>query len=215
MARTGRLSPRKQPSQGRSRVTVEVIIEAAARVFERQGYAKTTTNHIADRAGVSIGSLYQYFPNKEAILVVLLEQHMSQVATALQEVRAHVESAPHDLRAVLRHYVDIMVEQHARNPRLQHVLLEEAPRPPHLHQLWHGIEQAMVQTTVELLQAHPQVRVRDARAAAYLLVQCVETLTHRFVVEPPVELPRERFVGELVDMLTRYLQGDAPGAASA
>ena len=82
MARRKPLNPRKQPSQGRSRFTIRQIVEAAARVFEERGYAGATTNRIAERAGVSIGSLYQYFPNKESILVVLLEQHTQEVADA-------------------------------------------------------------------------------------------------------------------------------------
>ena len=84
MARRKALNPRKQPSQGRSRFTLRQIVEAAARVFEERGYAGTTTNRIAERAGVSIGSLYQYFPNKESILVVLLEQHTQEVADAVE-----------------------------------------------------------------------------------------------------------------------------------
>ena len=88
MARRKPLNPRKQPSQGRSRFTIRQIVEAAARVFEERGYAGATTNRIAERAGVSIGSLYQYFPNKESILVVLLEQHTQEVADAVEAISA-------------------------------------------------------------------------------------------------------------------------------
>jgi AcrR family transcriptional regulator len=66
MSAAARLSPRARPSQARSRDTVEALLQAAAQVFECHGYAAGTTNRIAERAGVSIGSLYQYFPNKDA-----------------------------------------------------------------------------------------------------------------------------------------------------
>ena len=72
MARSrSELRPRKQPQQSRSRATVEFLLEAAAQVFGERGYLATTTNGIAERAGVSVGSLYQYFPSKDAILLAL------------------------------------------------------------------------------------------------------------------------------------------------
>jgi len=202
------VSPRKQPAQGRSRFTVRQIVEAAARVFEEHGYAGANTNRIAERAGVSIGSLYQYFPNKESILAVLLEQHTQEVANAVEAIRRHVAEEPHDLVGVLEHFVEDMVELHSKNPRLQHVLLDEAPRPPHLKARLQELEQAAVESTEILLRANPQVRVEDHRTAAYLAVQSIETLVHRFVVEPPDEVSRERFAAELVEMLVRYLRKD-------
>src|SRR4051794_7785660 len=75
------LKPRRRPSQERSRETVDAIVEAAARVFEGHGYAAGTTNRIAERAGVSVGSLYQYFPNKDAILVALMRRHLDDGRT--------------------------------------------------------------------------------------------------------------------------------------
>ncbi len=202
------VSPRKQPAQGRSRFTVRQLVEAAARVFEEHGYAGANTNRIAERAGVSIGSLYQYFPNKESILAVLLEQHTQEVANAVEAIRRHVAEEPHDLVGVLEHFVEDMVELHSKNPRLQHVLLDEAPRPPHLKARLQELEQAAVESTEILLRANPQVRVEDHRTAAYLAVQSIETLVHRFVVEPPDEVSRERFAAELVEMLVRYLRKD-------
>ena len=74
-----RLSPRKAPAQARARQTVEAILEAAVELFSSKGYARTSTNHLAARAGVSVGSLYQYFPNKDAILTTLLARHLEAV----------------------------------------------------------------------------------------------------------------------------------------
>jgi AcrR family transcriptional regulator len=187
---------------------VQQIVEAAARVFEERGYAEATTNHIAKRAGFSIGSLYQYFPNKESILAVLLEQHTQEVANAVEAIRRHVAEESHDLVGVLHHFVETMVELHSKNPRLQHVLLEEAPRPPHLKAKLRELEEAAMENTEVLLRANPQVGIEDHRTAAYLAVQSVETLVHRFVIEPPDEVSRERFAGELVQMLLRYLRKD-------
>lgn len=75
---------RRQPTQARSQVTVEYVLEAAARVFKREGFA-ATTNRIATESGVSIGTLYEYFPHKQALLLALAEQH---VALAEAGIRA-------------------------------------------------------------------------------------------------------------------------------
>jgi AcrR family transcriptional regulator len=183
-------------------------VEAAARVFEEQGYAGTTTNHIAERAGVSIGSLYQYFPNKEAILALLLEQHFDEGVAALEAIQRHLAEEPHDLFGMIRHYVEGMVELHAKNPRLHHVLQDEAPRPAHLVERLQVVEAAAVSTTEAALRESPEVLIQDYETAAYLVVQTIETLVHKFIVEPREQVSRERFADELVRMLVRYLRGD-------
>ena len=68
----------KQPAQERSRQTVEALIEATELVLVEEGWDKITTNHVAERAGVSIGTLYQYFANKEALVGLLLEQYLEE-----------------------------------------------------------------------------------------------------------------------------------------
>ena len=87
-----RLQARKFPQQSRSQETVEAIVGAATQVFERHGYAAGTTNRIAERAGVSIGPLYQYFPNKDAILVAWTSATSSKAA-ALTPLMADAATA--------------------------------------------------------------------------------------------------------------------------
>ena len=78
--------PRKRPVQARSRQTVESILAAAARILAERGYLATTTNDVAEAAGVSIGSLYQYFPNKDSLLVALEERRLADVRTTFAAV---------------------------------------------------------------------------------------------------------------------------------
>ena len=73
------ISPRKAPRQARSQATVKAILDAAARVLVERGYAATTTNLVAERAGVSVGSLYQYFPNKDALIAALHDRHAREM----------------------------------------------------------------------------------------------------------------------------------------
>src|SRR3954452_9973154 len=92
MATKTPVKPRRKPSQERSHQTVEAILEAAAQVFERHGYAAGTTNRIAERAGISIGSLYQYFPGRDAILIAIVDRHIDEGAAALAPVLASLET---------------------------------------------------------------------------------------------------------------------------
>ena len=80
--RTEALSPRKKPQQERSRVTIDTIFEATIQVLLANGLDKITTIQIADRAGVSIGSLYQYFPNKRALMAAVVKRHVGEVVDA-------------------------------------------------------------------------------------------------------------------------------------
>jgi AcrR family transcriptional regulator len=101
---------RKLPSQTRAMRTVDTLFEAATRVLASEGEAGFTTNRIAERAGFSIGTLYQYFPSKEAIVVALVRRHRERV---MRELDAMLDrcvdgeyGAEHALRIYLRHIVD-------------------------------------------------------------------------------------------------------------
>src|SRR5690348_14918577 len=120
-----RLSPRKTPRQERSRDTVEALLQATTDILVRDGYAKLTTNRIAERAGVNIASLYQYFPGKEAIVAELRRRHGAEQRAELR--RALANRGPGSLASTIRSLVSIGVAGHARAPRLHQVFAEELP----------------------------------------------------------------------------------------
>lgn len=207
------LDPRKPPVQRRSRATVEEIISAAAQIFERYGYAAGTTNRIAERAGVSIGTLYQYFPNKEAIAVALLERHIASTNHRLDEWVDHMAAQRHDLRAAFHDYVTDMLEMHSGQPRLQHILLEEIPLPDRVHQSLLEAERRAAHTVAGFLRLYPDIRRTYPEQAAFVVVQTVESLTHRFAAHPNERaISRSDFVSEVVAMIVAYLESPATRA---
>jgi AcrR family transcriptional regulator len=137
---------------------VDEILTAAAQVFEVHGYAAGTTNRIAERAGVSIGTLYQYFPSKEAIAVALLERHIAETDHRLLEWVGHMVAERHGLFAALHDYVREMLQMHSGRPRLQHILLEETPLPERVHQALLKAERHAARTVAGLLRVYPEIR---------------------------------------------------------
>ena len=205
MATRTSLDPRKMPRQARSQQTVAAIVQAAAQVFQRHGYAAGTTDRIAERAGVSIGSLYQYFPNKDALLVALGEWHIAEGFTRMREVLAQVQAEQPTVEVMLRMFVEAMIALHAHEPELHRVLFEEAPLPASLRRTLREGELAFAAEVQSVLQAIPDLALPRPAMTAYLLVQTVEGLVHRFVLHPPSNLDVAMFTDELVHLLRRYL----------
>lgn len=204
------LRARKAPRQARSRETVDALVEAAAQVFERHGYAAGTTNRIAERAGVSIGSLYQYFPNKDALLLALVERHVAEGAALLGPLALSLQQDPPPLREGLERIVSAMVALHAERPALHRVLFEEAPRPPELRRRLDALFAGAVAAVAAWLRVAPGARAVDPELAAELVVQVTESVTHNLVIHPSPGRSPERYAAETVALLEAYLGGGAP-----
>jgi AcrR family transcriptional regulator len=205
-----RLSPRKLPRQRRSRETVDAILEAGARVFAERGYQAGSTNRIAEAAGVSIGSLYEYFPNKEAILVALAERRLEQMVSEIETLLAASRESAESVESLLQRFVSAMLEVHERDPHLHRLVFAEAPHPPELHACVLQTEESLAHAVEALLRGRPELSLPDPDTAAHLVVQTVEALTHRFVHHGIHDLAREAFIAEVVALLTGYLERPNP-----
>ncbi|MCS0599636.1 TetR/AcrR family transcriptional regulator [Streptomyces sp. LP11] len=203
------LQPRKQPRQVRAELTRQRILDAAAHVFAEYGYAAGTTNRIAERARVSIGSLYQYYPNKDAILVELLTRHLDAGMDAAPLDQDEFLSEP--IEDVIRRHVRGALRNHRDDPQLLRVMMEQGPRAPELLERIAQDERRRIAYARRLLRTHPEVRVADVDVAARLVVSTVEMVVHR-VMAGPGEVDVTRFENELVTMLTGYLTG-GPGTS--
>ena len=117
---------RKEPRQERAKVTVDAILRAAAHILREGSFDDFSTNKVAKRAGVSIGSLYQYFPSKEALVVALAEEHTQKVSGLLMQAVEQLAHAP--IEVVVRNFIRGMLRVHEADPKLHRVLTEELPR---------------------------------------------------------------------------------------
>ncbi|NDZ78051.1 TetR/AcrR family transcriptional regulator [Streptomyces sp. SID10853] len=199
-----RLQPRKEPRQVRAELTRQRILTAAAHVFAEHGYAAGTTNRIAEQAGVSIGSLYQYYPNKDAILAELVTRHLDAGAAAMSRRRSG--ALPESLEEIIRLFVRTSIENHLGDPHLLRVMMEQPPLSAELVQKVARLHQADIEYIRELFETHPEVRVADTMTAARVAVSAIEFIVHPLIAEPAPVDPT-RLENELVAMLTRYLRG--------
>lgn len=207
MARRPATSPRKNASQERSRATVDALLAATARVLVRDGYDHASTNKIAQTAGVSIGSLYQYFPSKEALVAAVIDRHIGEMREVVRASLVRVASYP--LREAARELVSVMLEAHRIEPKLHRVLVEQIPRIGNMEHVERVGEEAMTLVRAYLEAHRDEVGVEDLDMASFLAVSCVEAMTHVAVLRRPEVLSDPRFVDEVAALVVRYLEGDA------
>jgi len=199
------LRPRKQPRQARSVETRARILDAAKSVFAEHGYAAGTTNRIAEAASMSVGSLYQYFPNKDAILVELVNAHVAEGMTALAGALANAGpiSRPDHVGPAVRAVVSAMVGVHATDRALHRVLFEESPRPPSLLADLRRLEDSAVETVASVLVG-AGLGGDDPAFRARVTVVAIESLVHRLVAsDAPVDL--EALTKETTELVNGYL----------
>jgi AcrR family transcriptional regulator len=207
MARKPPTKPRKHATQQRSRATVDALIEATARILVTDGFDKASTNRIAGKAGVSVGSLYQYFPGKEALVAAVVERHGNELTQVVRRALTDVAALP--MEQAVRKLIAAAIEAHRIDPTLHRVLSEQMPRT--------GKSESMEMLSSETyslfrayLDAHrDEFRQVDLELAAFVCVTSIEALTHSAVLHHSEQLTDEAFevlVDEATRLIVRYLQ---------
>lgn len=176
------VSPRKIPVQERSRRTVERIVDAAARIFHEQGYSSATTNDIADEAHVSVGSLYQYFPNKDALLVALAARHIDDTAAGLAGLLRGLD-AEAGFEPILRAVVDFLVDQHELDD-LHLLVMHQAPRSHAINTELDRARSQLVEMASHLLASRIEDQHRRALIAR-MVVATIDASVHDVILRQP------------------------------
>ena len=189
---------RKQPRQARARATIDAILDAAAHILGQRGWIGLTTNAVAEVAGVSIGSLYQYFPNKLALIEAVRRRHFDEVLAVL---RAAADRGTSRSRRVLA-LVDGMIAVHSRYPAAHRVLLEESPRSVDSREVHDQFE-------VECRKAYEAIFAANAPGAmhagigAQVLAGAVAGAVHEAARRGTLASPITR--GEIATLVESYL----------
>ena len=196
MPRKTAIRARKRPSQERSRATVDAVLQASAYILVRRGWRALTTNAIAKRAGVNIASLYQFFPNKEAIVAELERRHVEETRAKMAEV--YLSHRGESLESRIRTQIEAVVAAHLVAPQLHRVFAEELPR----HRSGLGSEPGLVDAVAELFTRelpHPNL-------AAWMIATVTHAAVHHGVMERAPDMESGTLVDELVTLLVRYLE---------
>jgi AcrR family transcriptional regulator len=207
MARKLQTDPRKSASQERSRSTVDALLEATARILIKEGYDRASTNRIAELAGVSIGSLYQYFPSKEALVATVIDRHQQEISEVTRDALVKVAARPIEVAA--REFVSVAIDAHRVNPKLHGVLAEQIPRVGRLENTEANIREGYALVRGYLEAHRDEIDVADLDLAAFILVTVVEALTHAAVLRRPDILAdgkARHFVDDVTRLVVRYLR---------
>ncbi|WP_431699685.1 TetR/AcrR family transcriptional regulator [Pseudomonas sp. BR20] len=198
------VTPRKIPAQARSRATVEAIIQAATYILTKVGWEGLTTNAIAERAGVNIGSLYQFFPNKEAVIAELQRRHAAATRTDLLNALEVLPGQP-SLREALTMIVEMIVAEHRIAPALHKAIHEELPRT--VRQEEHEKDHMQRQFS-DVLRPFMK-NVPDPDLSIYLMGIAAHAIIHTVTADRPQLLGDQRFITEVVTLLENYLYRQA------
>jgi len=207
VARRPLTKPRKYARQARSRATVDALIEATARILAKEGFDAASTNRVAEEAGVSIGSLYQYFPCKEALVAAVIDRHNQQLMGVARGTLSEVATLP--LEEAVSKIVNVAIEAHRINPRLHRVLTEQMPRTGRLVNAETFNREVYGLFRRYLEQHREELRPVDLELAAFVCVTSIEAISHTAVLHRSDVLSDDSvdsLVAEATRLIVRYLQ---------
>lgn len=197
---------RRTPTQSRARLTVETILEATARVLVEDGYARLSTNRVARRAGVSIGTLYQYFADKDELVAALAERVAKAQVDAFVADLQQIDDQPLDdaVHTLVRGIISAKRVQ----PELAHALAAtQVPRLGGAHAEQHVLAR-LVDTVAATLRNRPDVRTIDAGLASYALVHAINGVIQQTIAHRPRLLSDDALADVLVELCVCYLRPD-------
>jgi len=207
---------RKLPRQARAQATVGAILEATVQILDREGLEAATMSHIAEVAGVSVGSIYQYFSHRDAILNALQDREFARSLQLMQELLADgnlTQSARETVTAVVRG----LAELYRSCPGLHRVLAIEGLRVAKADRV-HAFDLRIIEIVRHFLVAtSAPMRPKSVDAAAFVVVQSVRATMLACLLERPSGLDEETLIQEVVDLVLRYLvrQDSAENAREA
>jgi AcrR family transcriptional regulator len=206
MAKKVPISPRKNPKQSRSRSLVDSAVEAAARVLSRLGYDATSTNRVAETAGISIGSLYQYFPNKDALIGAVIDRQLDNYMRKLEEDFAGIPnlSPIQGIEIVIRH----LVSAYMGNRKLLAVIFEQLPRVQRMKNILHARRHGMKLVKEAFERNRSILKVSDIDRASYVIVNAVMGVLLTAIVDDQLTMSEEEISTELIEMIQGYVLWD-------
>ncbi|MDH7803028.1 AcrR family transcriptional regulator [Rhizobium sp. AN70] len=191
---------RKEPRQERSKATVDAVIHAAARILSDHGWAGFTTNRVAETAGVSIGSLYQYFPDKISIVEAVRHRHLEDCLTVMKRMAEQRNALPQFVEEL----VTGMIAVHSIHPGLHKVLLDDAPSHEGMNDPNSAFEKEYLGLYSKALAAHMTPGSRaESGTMALIVSDAIDGIIHNAARRGELQSPKIK--REMIALVEAYL----------
>jgi AcrR family transcriptional regulator len=195
--------PRKRPVQARSEATVSALFEASIQVLLAAGYRKLTTTRVAERAGVSVGTLYQYFPNREALIICVIEQYLEEIVSSIEQTCQELNGQP--LEELATGLVDAFIAVKYRRVELSRALREPLADVGGA-QLVKAAAQRAAGALADSVQNCPDASFRDKQLPALLIVMACSSLMQIAVIDQTVPLETTTLRAHMRALVLGYLR---------
>jgi AcrR family transcriptional regulator len=196
---------RRTPSQPRSKEKVAMIHAAAAELFSLHGYASTSTNKIARKAGISIGSLYQYFPGKDMILVSLRERHLEETKDFLQAVFEGIRNCEVIDKTFISLVLRLVIELNIENRLQCGISPGHGALPQPLADQQRDFNGFIMMNIEQALRKNPHLRIGNPAVSSFIIFKTTQHLIRDYCLHHADEIDQEEFIEEMAEMLNRYL----------
>jgi AcrR family transcriptional regulator len=194
---------RKSPKQRRAVNTVDAIIEATQQIIIQEGFKNATTNRIAEVAGVSVGSLYQYFPNKQAIVKTLIETTVTQAADRVRTSLRRLMEEP--LESALHQIMTFLLDMYKENDFILFRILDQVPELKEYTKNL-SVEIYTYSTNLAFLEQHQaDITVSDLRTALLIIERATIHNIECFLAQNPTNITEAQLIDELTRMAMNYL----------
>ncbi len=190
--------------------TVDAILEAAIDLLAARGYARTSTNLIASRAGVSVGSLYQYFPHKDAIVAALFERHAQGIELVVTASMADLRRPDVPVREAFHRMLEAFRAMHDANPRLARAVDPALDGRRQIADVVRLREERFREDLAEVLAARPDIRRGNHAVMASLLYEVVEAVTSAVMHGDARRFDRDIALAEATEAICRYIEKQRP-----
>ena len=196
--------PRKRPQQDRSKITNNAILEATTHILSEKGYDKLTTNRIAKKAGISIGSLYQYYPNKESIISELISRSYQQDRDFIESKLSELKEAP--IETTVKRLIHALMERCDSNLIVAKALREQIPRVEWTNKV-RKTTSYLENMIFDLLKLrHSTVNDNHLKKVAFIVVHTIDGIVNEALFTRPEWLSDKEFRNSACHMIKRYIQ---------
>lgn len=200
-------SERKSPKQARSKNIVDAVMESSAHIFANLGYEKTTTNRIAEKAGISIGSLYQYFPNKDSIFAKIIEKTLSEhriiIIDELKKRKS--ESLPQVIDAIISLLVDVFIDK----KKFLQLLFVHIPRLEKTRDLLFNRNAVVQDLKAHILEFHnEEIQVENLEETMFVITNAIMGVVYTAILSDETLISPTNLKDQLALMVKRTLGVD-------